>query len=370
MKTRATEMFDLDFPLFAFSHCRDVVAAVTNAGGLGVFGVTNFSPEKLELELRWIDEQVNGKPYGIDIVMPAKYVGKDEVDPGDYRDEFLRMIADEQKSFAEGLLVKHLVPPADAVLDNIDVPKMSHEYAEELLQVALRHPASLLVNALGPMPEHVIERAHARGMKTAGLVGSVRHAEKQVELGVDLLVAQGTEAGGHCGDIATMVLVPDVVDAVDCPVVAAGGIGTGRQIAAALALGAEGAWTGSIWLTTAESDVSSVVLDNLLSASAHDTVRSRAMSGKPCRQLRTGWTEAWDDPAGPGPLATPLQGMIFMPAMERIERYGVRELAGSAVGQIVGRMSKVRPARQVFLDLISETIDAAEQLNSLIESDR
>jgi NAD(P)H-dependent flavin oxidoreductase YrpB (nitropropane dioxygenase family) len=360
-------MFGLDFPLFAFSHCRDVVAAVTNSGGLGVFGAASYPPDQLELELRWIDEHVGGKPYGIDIVMPAKYVGHGEVDPAQFREQFAQMIPAGHRAFVEDLLQEHHVADlADADEFKID-PSMSHEGAEQLLAVALQHPASLLVNALGPMPASVVERAHERGFRTAALVGSVRHAVNQVAQGVDLIIAQGTEAGGHCGEISTMVLVPDVVDAAgEVPVLAAGGIGTGRQIAAALALGAEGAWTGSIWLTTRESEVAAAVMENLLAAKAEDTVRSRSMTGKPCRQLRTAWTEAWESDKAPDPLPAPLQILLYAPAKERIEKAGARPLAGSAVGQIVGRMNQVRSARDVFQDLVSETIDATQRLDRLL----
>lgn len=366
MRTRATDMFGIDFPLFAFSHCRDVVAEVTNAGGLGVFGAASYSPDQLEMELKWIDDHVDGKPYGIDIVMPAKYVGAGDLDPDSFRAQLESMVPDEHRAFAEQLLSEHGVPQfADESEFHID-PSMTHEGAEKLLEVALTHPASLLVNALGPMPADVVDRAKERGMRTAALVGSVKHAVNQMEQGVDLIVAQGTEAGGHCGEISTLVLVPDVVDAVPLPVLAAGGIGTGRQIAAALALGAEGAWTGSIWLTTHESEVVPVVRENLLAAKATDAIRSKAMTGKPARQLRNAWTEAWEAEGSPGPLPAPLQILLYAPAKERIERFGAGPLAGSAVGQIVGRMNESRATRDVVIDLISETIDAKERLDSLL----
>ena len=366
MKTRATEMFGIDFPLFAFSHCRDVVAEVTNAGGLGVFGAASYSPEQLEVELKWIDDHVSGKPYGIDIVMPAKYEGAGEVDPDTFRQQFEAMVPAEHRAFVEQLLQEYGVPQfTDDDEFHID-PAMSHEGAEKLLEVAFEHPASLLVNALGPMPEDVVGRANDHGMRTGALVGSVKHAINQMERGVDVIIAQGTEAGGHCGDISTMVLVPDVVDAVPLPVLAAGGIGTGRQIAAALALGAEGAWTGSIWLTTRESELPEVVRQNLIAAQATDAIRSRAMTGKPARQLRNKWTEAWETPGNPEPLPAPLQILLYAPAKERIEKAGVAELAGSAVGQIVGRMNASRATRDVFVDLVSETIDATERLDKLL----
>ena len=229
------------------------------------------------------------------------------------------------------------------------------------------------MNALGPPPKDVIDRAHQHGVRVAALVGSVAQAKKQVALGVDLIVAQGWEAGGHTGEVSSMVLIPEVVDAVaPVPVLAAGGIGCGRQAVAGLALGAQGVWTGSIWLTVAEAEASPVLTDKLLRASSRDTVRTRSMTGKPARLLRTPWTEAWDGPDSPGPLPMPLQFMLNADAQARIghyartERSRARELVGIPVGQIVGRMNEVRPTRDVIHDMVSEFVDTVERLDGLL----
>src|SRR5213079_3521519 len=156
-------------------------------------------------------------------------------------------------------------------------------------------------------------------VRVAALAGKPQHAERSLARGVDLIVAQGTEAGGHTGEISTMVLVPEVVDAVSpTPVLAAGGIGNGRQIAASLALGAQGVWCGSVWLTTEEAETHPIVKEKFLAASSSDTVRSRASTGKPARQLRTAWTEAWDSPDNPDPLPMPLHGMLIADAQRRM----------------------------------------------------
>ncbi|MGO8768386.1 MAG: nitronate monooxygenase [Mycobacterium sp.] len=366
MKTAVTEMFGIDFPLFAFSHCRDVVAAVTKAGGMGVLGAAAHTPEHLEHELAWIDSHVSGKPYGVDIVMPASYRGCGEVSKDNPRDDFIKMIPAEHLQFVNDLLATHGVAPIDNFDASVDATGLSHEGAHRHLEVAFAHPITLLVNALGPMPADVCEAAHQRGIKTAALVGSVEHARRQVAVGIDLIVAQGTEAGGHCGEITTMVLVPDVVDAAGgVPVLAAGGVGSGRQVAAALALGASGVWTGSIWLTTTESDEPPIVKDNLLAADAKDAVRSRAITGKPCRQLRTAWTDAFDDAGSPGALPMPLQSLLFAPANDRIKAAGARALAGQAVGQIVGRMNVERRAADVYLELVRESLDVVERLHDI-----
>jgi NAD(P)H-dependent flavin oxidoreductase YrpB (nitropropane dioxygenase family) len=364
MKTNVAEMFGLEFPVFAFSHCRDVVAAVSKAGGMGVLGALAFSPEQLEIELTWIDEHVDGKPYGVDVVIPAKYEGAD-FDPATISDELQKQIPAGHRKFVEDVLDRYHVPklPAD---DPAPAPLLgwTDATARPQLDVSFKHPISLLVNALGPPPRDVVDEAHGRGIPVAALVGRTDQALKQKEAGVDVIVAQGTEAGGHTGEVATMVLVPEVVEAVaPTPVLAAGGIGTGRQMAAALALGAEGVWTGSIWLTVAEADTPPAARDKLLKASSRDTVRSRAMTGKPARQLRTAWTDAWESEESPGTLPMPLQWMLTAEAQHRIFRYQPPELVGMPVGQIVGRMQDVRPARDVLYDMVTECAETLERLH-------
>jgi NAD(P)H-dependent flavin oxidoreductase YrpB (nitropropane dioxygenase family) len=369
VRTPICETFGIEFPIFAFSHCRDVVAAVSRAGGFGVLGALAYTPAELEIELKWIDDHIDGKPYGVDLVMPAKYVGAGGKQPS--ATELAAMIPDGHRVFVEKVLDEHGVPPLPpdpnrrAIAAGLGVD----DQAAGSVDVALNHPTKLLVNALGPPPKEVVDRAHDHGVLVAALVGSKVHAQKQVEIGVDVIVAQGTEAGGHCGEISTMVLVPEVVDAVgpDVPVLAAGGIGTGRQMTAALALGAQGAWTGSIWLTVAEADTNAEAMQNMIEASSRDTVRSRAMTGKPARQLRTAWTEAWEREDAPPTLPMPLQGMLFGDAARRISRVHNKELAGFPVGQIVGRMDRIRPTQEIMMDLVEEWIATTERLQSLVD---
>jgi NAD(P)H-dependent flavin oxidoreductase YrpB (nitropropane dioxygenase family) len=369
MRTPICDQLGIEFPLFAFSHCRDVVAAVTNAGGYGVLGALAFSPDQLEIELTWIDEHVDGKPYGVDFAMPEKFVGKGAEEFN--IDSLQEMIPQEHRDFVERILQEHDVPPMpEGVEGQMKAAGLGVE-AEGPAQVALAltHPVSMLVNALGPPPEYAVEQAHAKGVLVGALCGSPRHAERNIERGVDVLIAQGTEAGGHCGEISTMVLVPDIVDHVgpEVPVLAAGGIGRGRQMAAAMALGAQGAWTGSIWLTVAESDMHPWVIENLLAAGPRDAVRSRAMTGKPARQLKTDWTDAWEDPENPDPLPMPLQGMLYAPAAHRFTRAQNKALSGQPVGQIVGTMNKVRPAKDVVFDIVEEWIATTERMAKGLE---
>jgi NAD(P)H-dependent flavin oxidoreductase YrpB (nitropropane dioxygenase family) len=368
MKTRASEMFGIDLPIFAFSHCRDVVAAVSKAGGLGVLGALAFSPEQLEIELNWIDEHVDGKPYGVDVVMPAKYAGAGELDPERMGEQLKEMIPQQHRDWVNQLLAEHDVPELSEEDRSEGLLGWVHEKGREQVQIALEHPIKLLANALGSPPKDVVDLAHEHGVKVAALCGSVQQAERHVNQGVDIVVAQGGEAGGHTGDVASLVLWPDVVDAVaPAPVLAAGGIGTGRQIAAALALGCEGVWTGSIWLTTAEADTGSMAMEKLLAAGARDTVRSRSWTGKPARMLRTEWTEAWEREDSPGTLPMPLQFMLINDAMRRINKFNVKELTTMPVGQIVGRMNTVRPVRDVMFDLVDEFVESSQKLEKLVE---
>ena len=374
MRTPICERLGIEFPIFAFSHCRDVVAAVSRAGGFGVLGALAFSPDELEVELDWIDEHVGDKPYGVDIVMPAKYVGKGGGAEATV-DNLSDLIPEAHRQFVDKVLAEHGVPelPPDVETGTLKAAGLNVDLeGPGQVEVSLAHPkVKMLVNALGPVPPDVVAKAHEHGLLVGALVGARQHAERQVAIGVDVIVAQGTEAGGHCGEISTMVLVPEVVDAVgpDVPVLAAGGIGTGRQIAAALALGAQGVWTGSIWLTVAEADTNPMAVENLLAATSKDTVRARVMTGKPARQLRSAWTEAWEQPGAPEPLPMPLQGILYGEAARRITRVQNKELSGFPVGQIVGRMNRVRPTKDVMLDLVEEWVDTTERLTRLLGDD-
>ncbi|GAA2532633.1 nitronate monooxygenase [Mycolicibacterium diernhoferi] len=360
--------YGIDFPLFAFSHCRDVVAAVSNAGGFGVLGGAAYTPEQLDQELTWIDEHVNGKPYGIDIIVPAKFEGKGEKLSSD---DLATRIPEGYREFVNKLLADHGIEPDTRV--RTGRPLLAGGNGKELLEVAMSHPIRMMANALGVPPDYMIEAGRERGIPVAALVGAKEHALKQVAAGVDLIVAQGTEAGGHCGEVSTLVVVPEVIDAIDdaVPVLAAGGIVTGRQMAAAVAMGAVGAWTGSVWLTTEEAETEPHTVTKMLAAGSRDTVRSAGRTGKPSRQLRSDWTDAWaPNPGGQQPLPLPLQNMLSEPVLRRIDNLatqgheGARALSTYFVGQGVGLMTKVKPARDVVLEFIEDYLAATERLSS------
>lgn len=368
MHTQACEMLDIEFPIVAFSHCRDVVAAVTNAGGLGVLGAGTHSPEHLQMELAWIDAEVKGRPYGVDLLLPAKYEGADS--GGLDRDAIAARLPAEHVAFVEDLLRRYDVPPLPEGADKVgrlDMSPVSPIGYEPLLDVAFDHPIRLIASALGAPPPSLVERARAADhCVVAALAGTPEHARRHVEQGAQIIVAQGTEAGGHTGEIATMVLVPDVVDAVaPVPVLAAGGIASGRQLAAAMALGAQGAWCGSVWLTTEEAETEPVVKEKFLRATARDTIRSRSITGKPARMLRSAWTAEWDSEKAPDTLPTPLQSALIAEAQMRIIHAGAQpgaaDLAQYFVGQVVGRLDKVKTCRQVLLEMVTEYAEVVER---------
>ena len=368
MKPAICEKFGIDFPLFAFSHCRDVVAAVTNAGGFGVLGGTAFTPEQLDKELSWIDEQVGGKPYGLDLIVPATYEGKGEKITAS---DLAARIPDDVRGYIADLLAGHDIEADPKPF--VGGSSLAGTTGRELLEAAMSHPIKLIANALGVPPDYMIEAGKANGIPVAALVGAKEHAVKQVAAGVDLIVAQGTEAGGHCGEVTTMVLVPEVIEAIEgaVPVLAAGGIVTGRQMAAAVAMGADGAWTGSVWLTTEEAETAPYTVQKFLAATSRDTIRSAGRTGKPARQLKSDWTDAWlPNDGGHKPLPLPLQSMVAEPVIRRVDMLaaqghpGAQALATYFVGQGVGLMNKVKPAREVVREFIEDYLAATERLNN------
>ncbi|MEU9482711.1 nitronate monooxygenase [Streptomyces decoyicus] len=363
MQTELSNTLGVERAVFGFTPFPAVAAAITRAGGFGVLGAVRYTaPDELARDLDWMQEHTDGLPYGLDVVMPAKKV------EGVTEAEVEAMIPEGHRRFVTELLDKHQVPQlAEGETSGWRITGWMEQVARTQLDVAFDYPIKLLANALGSPPPDIIRRAHGHGVLVAALAGSPRHARHHKAAGIDIVVAQGYEAGGHTGEIATMVLTPEVVAAVDpLPVLAAGGIGTGEQIAAGLALGAQGVWLGSLWLTTEEADLHSRRLTaKLLAAGPGDTVRSRALTGKPARQLRTEWTDAWDDPNGPGPLPMPLQGLLVAEANSRIQRHEVEPLLGTPVGQIVGRMNSKRSVQAVFDDLTRGFERAIDRINRI-----
>lgn len=364
---------NIEFPLFAFSHCRDVVVEVSKAGGIGILGAVGLTPEQLEIELAWIDEHIDNKPYGVDIIVPTSIANPPVTKNNTFN------IPDEYKQFVRAILAEHEINTADLSDASFDMPTTFNvntrkEGAMNLLDVAFSHPIKLIANALGVPPTYMLERGKKAGVTVAALVGSKRHALLQAEAGVDIIIASGSEAGGHCGEISTMVLIPEVIAAISdfsIPVLAAGGIVTGRQMAACMAMGAAGAWTGSVWLTTVESETSPVIKEKLLTATSSNTIRSKSRTGKYSRQLRSAWTDAWETENAPQPLPMPLQSSVTERALAKVNKLadanhsGAIKLATYWVGQGVGLMNSRTSSKAVVYEFMQDFLAASERLQKI-----
>jgi|TARA_A100000164_G_scaffold120355_1_gene106407 NAD(P)H-dependent flavin oxidoreductase YrpB (nitropropane dioxygenase family) len=379
MKSQICDLLGIEFPMVAFSHCRDVVAAVSKAGGMGVLGAVGLSPEKLEIELKWIDEHVDGKPYGVDVLIPNSYVGKGE---NLSTDDLRTMIPQEHRDFRADLLEQHDINASD--LRSGDESKELEqktneslgaglERAQEVLEVAFSHPIGLVANALGVPPKWMLEMGKQHNVPVAALVGAKQHAVKQAEAGVDIIVASGTEGGGHCGSVSTMVLVPEIRRALkpygNVPILAAGGICTGEQMAGIMAMGADGIWCASVFLPTSDSETSDNIKEKMVAASSSHTVRSKSRTGKHSRQLTSPWVEAWENKDAPEPLPMPLQTMVSEPALKKVAdqaaigHEGAKQLETYWVGQGIGLVNETISAGQTVQKFKEEFIDSYERIN-------
>jgi NAD(P)H-dependent flavin oxidoreductase YrpB (nitropropane dioxygenase family) len=347
---------------------------------MGVLGAVAHSPEQLEIDLDWIEDEIGDRPYGVDLIVPAKYAGDE--DGGYSLDDIRALIPAAHREFVDDILARYEVPelPSDddtraptAVGAGSSAP-FSAKNAMPQLDIALAHKTCFVANALGPPPQFLIDRVKEEGRLIGALAGRPQHAERHEQAGVDLIIAQGSEAGGHTGEIGSMVLIPEIVDAVSIPVLGAGGIARGRQMAAAMALGAQGVWCGSVWLTTEEAETHPTVKQKFLAATSADTIRSRSLTGKPARMLKSAWTEEWDRDDTPDPLGMPLQPILTNAAQKRIARAAhnpdsrAAELANYFVGQVVGTMNQSKPAGQVVIEMVEEFIEAVESVAHLLDT--
>ena len=357
MRTAFTDLVGCTHPLVAFERSPKVVVEASKSGAFGVLAATAYTAEELDAQLTWIESKLDGRPYGVDLLVPEQKVVADR----DNLVESLRaQIPQEHIDFVGSLMDKYDIPqlpPGTATHDptNTDASKVGG-----LLDVCFAHDIKLIANALGTPPADMVRQAKAKGVPVAALVGKPQHAERQLAAGVDLLIAQGYEAGGHTGEIATMILTPEIIDmAGDVPVLTAGGIGSGRQLAAALMLGAAGGWAGSVWLSTVEDVAVQAIKDKFLAATSSDTERNRTRTGKPARQLISAWHKEWAR-SGLSTLPMPLQPMLTLDAWNRIDaaaddgHAGALELESFFIGQLVGRFDQIRTTRQVVDDIMNE----------------
>ena len=372
MQTELCKKLGIEYPIFAFTHCRDVVVAVSKAGGIGVLGAVGFSPEELKEELDWIDEHIGDLPYGVDIVIPQKYEGMGDMSPEDLEKQLWDMVPEEHVEFAQKLLADHGVPEWPDGTKSMGLLGWTEATATPLLEEALRRPkCKLIANALGTPPAEKVKQIQDSGRLVGALCGKVKQVKSHVAAGLDFIIAQGGEGGGHTGDVGSIVFWPQAVAAAEgIPVLAAGGIGSGKQMLAAIAMGCAGAWTGSLWLTVEEAHAEPAQKESLLKATSEDTVRSRSWTGKPCRMLKNEWTNAWATPGNPEPLGMPLQGLVTGDGIRRTAKYAAvgegQKVAFNPVGQVVGQINEVESTRNVIFRLITEYVDALEHVNSLM----
>ena len=385
MKSPICEMFEIEFPLVAFSHCRDVVVAVSKAGGMGVLGAVGHTPEMLEQDLKWIDDNIDGKPYGVDVLVPNNFEGKGS----SMTSEDLRnMIPQEYRDFRADVLKQYDVDgeslrgggdskEKEIRSDSRFGKNLKEKGAKKLLDVAFSHPIKLIANALGVPPKWMLNMGKEKGVKVAALLGAKEHAIRQVQAGVDILVVSGTEGGGHCGSVSTMVLIPEVKRAIkgyrDVPILAAGGIATGEQMAGIMAMGADGAWCASVFLPTTEAETSENIKEKMVNASSSQTVRSKSRTGKHSRQLKSAWTDAWEAKDAPEPLPMPLQTMVGEPALAIISKQatlgheGAKDLDTYWVGQGIGLVNETISAGQTVQKFKEEFIVGYERITNLFE---
>ena len=275
------------------------------------------------------------------------------------------MIPQGHRDFVARLKADHGIPDANEPYRRSGLTADALRNTRASLEVVFEEQVPIFAGGLGS-PAFVLERAHAAGMKVWGLIGLPRQAQREIEAGLDLIIAQGYDAGGHSGRVGTMTLVPEVVRMAETSgtlVLAAGGISNGRQLAAALAMGADGIWTGTIWLATHESETEMFLKQRLIEARAEDPVQSRATSGKPIRQLTSKWTEAWSQPDAPEPLPTPLQPLLAHPVLAGIYETQMEEWMTTPAGQSVVGIHELRSAAEVVYTIAEEALASLERFS-------
>ncbi len=371
MQTEFSKKLGIDVPIFAFTHCRDVVVAVSKAGGIGVLGAVGFSPEQLKEELDWIDAHIGDHIYGVDTAIPQKYEGQGETDPDKLVEMIQAAIPEEHRKFAQGLLADHGVPEWPEGEDDVTL-SFSLAQAQLLVDEALtRDKCRMIVNALGTPPPEIVEQVHASGRLIGALAGRLKHGQAHKDAGLDFIVCQGSEGGGHAGEVTSMVLWPQMVKAVaPLPVLAAGGIASGQQIMAAMSMGVEGVWLGSMWLNSEEAHAEPAQRESYMKATSEDTIRSKSFTGKTARMLKNEWTAAWDRPDTPDPLPMPLQGYLTFDATRRTHRYAgmgeTQKVAFNPIGQVVGQINEIESCRDIMGRLLNEYSEAYDRINSLM----
>lgn len=357
LHTQLCEKLGIEYPVVAFTHCKDVLVAVINAGGFAVLGEALHTPDQIAADIKWIRERIGGKPFGIDLVLPSAVPEEKTVS------ELLAMIPKEHRDFEQMVKRKYNVPDPKVAPDIHHWGGLDQKRAMDQMEVIFDERVPVFASGLGS-PAFLLKRAHGLGMQVWGLIGKPRQAKRQIEAGVDVIIAQGYDAAGHTGNIGTFSIVPQVVDAArgtGVPVLAAGGVTTGRHLAAALALGADGVWTGSLWLASRESDVNMPLKERLIEAETEDTVYSNCISGYTMRTTRCPWHDEWQSDKAPEVLKAPLQMMLSSNYIQGSLDYERKDLMTEAAGQGIHYVKEMKPARRILYDIVEEAIDVFDR---------
>ncbi|MCX7162202.1 MAG: nitronate monooxygenase [Betaproteobacteria bacterium] len=357
LHTQLCEKLGIEYPIVAFTHCKDVAVAVINAGGFAVMGEALHTPDQIAADIKWIRERVNGKPFGIDLVLPSSVPEEKTLD------QLLAMIPPGHREYEQMIKQKYNVPDPKTAPDIYHWGGLDQKRAMDQMEVIFDERVPVFASGLGS-PAFLLKRAHELGMQVWGLVGKPRQAKRQIEAGTDVIIAQGYDAAGHTGNIGTFSIVPQVVDAArgtGVAVIAAGGVVTGRHLAAALALGADGVWTGSLWLTSRESDVNLPLKERLLECETDDAIISDCISGYTMRTTRSPWHDSWLAPEAPEVLKPPLQMMLSANYIQGSLDYQRKDLMTEAAGQGIHYITEMKPARQILSDIVEEALDVFDR---------
>ena len=333
----------------------ELVVAVSEAGGLGVLGGSGFTVDELRDAIREIKAQTD-KPFGVDLLLPPRVAKRGPLE------------SDKVQEIPLNEVLKDLPKPhldwMNKVKEDLNLPDTNVKLKvntttmrpKESIQVCIEEKVPLFCAGLGN-PGFMVADAHAAGMKVLGITGNTKNAKRMAEAGIDLLVAQGHEGGGHTGRIGTMALLPAAIDAArPVPVLAAGGIGDGRGLAASLAMGCIGVWVGTRFLATDEGGALDINKQRILDSVDEGTRVSTAYTGKTLRASLNKFHRLWDE-SGLDPLPFPTQVLISSALLWSFVEANKVDYVGGLAGQVSGIIHEIKPARQVLEDMVEEAVD-------------
>ncbi len=358
LRTPICDTLGIRHPIFGFSHSVDVCVAIARAGGFPVLGLAREMPHEIPGLLADVERRMGSMPYGIDLMLPSR------VPQAASLDDLRATLPPEHVAFTDGLRQRFGVqPPRKPSFFTTQV--RSEALFEQQIEAVLASNCRGVAMAIG-LRAGLVERARARGKLTFSLVGSVRHARKALDAGVEVLVAQGYDAGGHTGPVGTLSLLPQVIAvAGEVPVLAAGGIATGAQVLGTLAMGAQGAWLGTLWMAARENHTPPALMQRLIASRSEDTVITRAHSGKPCRVVRSEWIDAWEAPDAPDPLGMPMQQVLTGDVFAALHEHDDARLIYEAAGQSVFGIERETTIAEQFDTLVADMAAAWKRLQAL-----